>query len=228
MTQIKTTIFIAGDSTACDYNESARPMTGWGQRLPEFFIPAIRVINAALPGRSSKSFIDEGQLALVRDQMQTGDFFLIQFGHNDQKDDAARHTEPESGYRTYLTRYIDVARSKGATPVLLTSVNRYRFDGVGRLIPTHGQYPAAVLGLGAALKAPVIDITEKSRVLFEELGPERALKLFLNLAPNQHPNYPEGVADRTHFAPEGAWAIAKLVVEGIREQDLALAQYLKQ
>jgi lysophospholipase L1-like esterase len=227
MLQIKTTIFIAGDSTACDYEESSRPMTGWGQMLSEFFTKEVRVINAALSGRSSKSFIDEGHLEPIQNQIQTGDFFLIQFGHNDQKEDTERHTEPESDYQTFLTRYIDVARSKGATPVLLTSVNRYRFDDAGRLIPTHGQYPAAMIGLGAALKVAVIDITEKSRVLFEELGPEQALKLFLNLEPNQHPNYPEGVADRTHFAPEGAFAIAKLVVDGIREQGLTLTQYVK-
>lgn len=223
----KTTIFIAGDSTACNYEAARAPRTGWGQVLKTFFNDNVAVQNEAVSGRSSKSFIDEGYLAKILNQIKANDYLLIQFGHNDEKkNDATRYTEPFTTYKSYLTQYINGARAKGAIPVLLTPVNRYKFDANGKVVPTHGDYPKAVLQLGAKLKVPVIDITEKSRILFESLGPEKTFKLFMNLNPGESPNYPNGNKDNTHFTREGATAIAKLVVDGIRENNLPLAKYI--
>ena len=81
--------------------------------------------------------------------------------------------------------------------------------------------------LGEELNVPVIDLGAKSQVLFEAWGETGTKKLFLWLKPGEHPNYPEGVEDNTHFCVTGAVEIAKLVVEGIRELALPLAAYLK-
>ncbi len=220
-------IFIVGDSTACNYPQSQAPRAGWGQILQEFFADEVEVVNAAASGRSSKSFIAEQRLEKVLSSIEPGDYLFIQFGHNDQKPEVERHTDPFTTYQEYLSNYINGAREKGAIPILLTPVNRRNFDANGKLKLTHGDYPAAMIQLGKKLNVPVIDIGAKSQVLFEQWGPEGTKRLFLWLKPGEHPNYPEGVEDNTHFCETGAVEIAKLVVEGIRELDLPLASYLK-
>jgi lysophospholipase L1-like esterase len=224
----KTSVFIAGDSTASFYEPSRFPRTGWGQVLQSFFSDAVIVKNEASSGRSTKSYIDEGRLDKILGQIQAGDYLFIQFGHNDEKmGDIARYTDPKTTFKSYLTQYIKGARAKGAYPVLLTPINRYKFGNDGKLVLTHGDYPQAMLELGAALQVPVIDITQKSRLLFEKLGPEKTFKLFLNLQPGESPNYPKGVKDDTHFTIAGATEIARLIVEGVREANLPLAKCLK-
>ncbi len=224
----KISVFIAGDSTACNYDAARAPRTGWGQVLQNFFTDDVIVQNFAVSGKSSKSFIEEGYLNKIVNLIKPNDYLLIQFGHNDQKvNDLPRYTDPDTTFKSYLTQYINEARAKGAIPVLLTPVVRYRFSGT-TLYSDHGKYPQAMIDLGKELNVPVIDITEKSRQLFESYGPEKTFKLYLNLAPGENPNYPKGVRDNTHFSLAGATEIAKLVVEGIKELNLPLAKYIKQ
>lgn len=226
--QRQITIFIAGDSTASTYPENRAPRAGWGQVFGQFFNEPVRVQNAAVSGRSSKSFIDEGLLNGIWDQIQPGDYLFIQFGHNDEKnEDPLRYTDPATTFRTYLTQYIEGARRKGATPILLTPVNRRKFDA-GTLVLTHGAYVPAIIELASELQVPLIDMCAKSQVLFEQLGEEGAKTVFLWLQPGDSPNYPQGESDNTHFSVTGAYAIAKLVVQGIRELNLPLAAYLKE
>lgn len=223
-------VFIAGDSTASPYDqEEFGPRMGWGQVFHEFFNDKVTIRNYARSGRSSMSYITEGHLMKIANEIKEGDYLLIQFGHNDEKaDDLTRYTEPWTTYQQYLTQYVEVAREKGAIPVLLTPVNRNKFDGMGNLVPTHGDYPAAMIDLAEKLDVPLIDMTEKSKELFESLGPERTKKeIFLHLDKGEHPNYPDGVKDDTHFKDTGAREIAKLIAEGIRELQLPLADYLK-
>ena len=80
------TIFIAGDSTAATYSAKQTPMTGWGQVLQEFTKPGIKVQNRATCGRSTKSFRDEKRWERILRDLKPGDFVMIQFGHNDQKE----------------------------------------------------------------------------------------------------------------------------------------------
>ena len=139
------TLYIAGDSTAAQKYADAAPETGWGMALPFFLHKDLPVANHAVNGRSSKSFVDEGRLAVILRQIRPGDFLLIQFGHNDaKKEDPARYTEPWSTYQSHLRQYIDGARARGARPVLATSVERRKFDAAGKALPTHGDYPAAM------------------------------------------------------------------------------------
>lgn len=223
----KVTIYIAGDSTACNYEAARSPRTGWGQVLEQFFTDQVSVANEAISGRSSKSFIEEGALDRILSRIKPNDYLLIQFGHNDEKkSDPVRYTEPNTTFKTYLTQYIQGARSKGAIPVLLTPINRLGFDGNGKVVPTHGDYPKAMMELAKAEQVPLIDLTEKTKVLMENLGLEKSISLFLHLKPGESPNYPSGSKDNTHLRLEGAMEVARLVVEGIKENNLPVAQYL--
>ncbi|MFC0558279.1 rhamnogalacturonan acetylesterase [Halalkalibacter alkalisediminis] len=219
-------VFIAGDSTASSYAESRSPRAGWGQVLGRFFTSNVTVHNHASSGRSSKSFIDEGRLKVIEAQLMPGDYFLIQFGHNDAKVDKKRYTDPESSYKYYLTHYIEVAHKKGAHPIFLTSIQRRSFDDDGRIIETHGQYPVAMKKLAEEKNVPLIDLTLKSKILFEQLGPDQTKQLFLWIEPGEHPNYVQGIQDDTHFSEYGAREMVELIIEGITEQSLPLARYI--
>lgn len=216
----KLKVFIAGDSTAATKLPSKRPETGWGERIYEFFTEDVEFHNHAVNGRSSKSFINEGRLQNMLDSIGDGDFLFIQFGHNDEKEDIERHTDPFSTYKQYLMRYIEEARKKKANPVLLTSVHRRSFSEDGKLKDTHGDYLKAMRELSIEQNVPLIDIAKKSKILFEKLGPEKTKEIFLWCEPGESENYPEGVHDNTHFSGHGAKAVAELVFEGIIEKDI--------
>lgn len=220
-------IWMAGDSTMSDYDESVAPRMGWGQVLGRFLKPEAVVLNKAASGRSSKSFINEGRLDEIREGIGPGDYFLIQFGHNDEKPDEERRTEPYTTYKQYLKQYINAAREKGAHPVLLTPVERRKFDEAGRLVDTHGEYPAAMKQLAEEEDVPLIDLGAKTRQLLERLGPEESKRLFLWFEPGERENYPEGAQDDTHFSEYGAEQVARLALEGFRELELGLANFIK-
>jgi lysophospholipase L1-like esterase len=215
------TVYLAGDSTVSDYSRNVAPRTGWGQVFNRFFDDKIVVKNEASSGRSSKSFIDEGRLVSVLNQIEKGDYLFIQFGHNDEKiEDPSRYTEPYSTYKSYLKQYIDGARAKQAIPVLVTPVERRRFTEEGIARDSHGEYPAAMKELSLKENVPVIDLTLKSKALFQELGPDRTKDVFLWLEAGENENYPNGIQDNTHFQEAGAEKIARLVLEGIKESKL--------
>ncbi|TDL34264.1 rhamnogalacturonan acetylesterase [Jeotgalibacillus sp. S-D1] len=207
------TVFLAGDSTMADYHSDFAPQAGWGMMLQPLLPPDIRVVNAAMNGRSSKSFIDEGRLSHIKDELSQGDYLLIQFGHNDQKIDPDRHTDPFTSYKENLSHYIEAATDKKSTPILLSPVARRNFDQKGQLLSTHGDYPKAMKEAAEELSVPFIDLTMLSANLLQTLGEEKSKDLFMWLPPHQHSNYPEGVQDNTHFNEKGAAAIANLVVQ---------------
>lgn len=220
------TVYLVGDSTVCNYDEDQAPREGWGQELANFFTGNVKIDNRAASGRSSKSFIEEGKFSPVKELMKKGDYLFIQFGHNDEKDDS-RHTDPYTTFKETLTEYINAARSKGAQPVLITPVARRKFDKNGQIVDTHGSYPAAMIELAKEEDVPYIDLCSKSMALFNKLGPEGTLNIFLHLDAGVSPNYPDGVSDDTHFQKNGAIEIAKLVIEGIKGNNLPLARYIK-
>ncbi|MFC6062982.1 rhamnogalacturonan acetylesterase [Streptomyces ochraceiscleroticus] len=209
------TLHLAGDSTAAQKYADAAPETGWGMALPFFLHRDISVANHAVNGRSSKSFIDEGRLTAVLAELRPGDLLLVQFGHNDEKaEDPARYTEPWTTYQEYLRQYVTEARARGARPVLLTSVERRKFDAGGNALPTHGAYPAAMRALAAEADVPLLDIQEHSLALWQKLGPEET-KTYFNWTPAEQ--------DNTHFNPPGAIAVARLVAAGLRATRLLAA-----
>lgn len=205
-----------GDSTMANKTAKAAPETGWGQVFGEFFTDEVEIHNHAKNGRSTKSFHDEGLWKEVENQLQAGDYVFIQFGHNDQKiKDATRYAAPNTDYKANLKRYVSEALAKGAYPILLTPINRRKFDENGEFVDQHGAYPDAVRSLATEMQVPLIDMYAKSLAFLENLGVEKSKKLYMNLEPNAFPNYPKGLEDNTHFTPEGARVMAKLAAEGL-------------
>ncbi|WP_028610257.1 rhamnogalacturonan acetylesterase [Paenibacillus harenae] len=221
-----TTIYLAGDSTVTD--QETFPYAGWGQMLPLYLKADVAVDNHAKSGRSSRSFIDEGRLAAILEQIKPNDYLWIQFGHNDQKPDKERATEPFGSYKEKLAVYVEEARARGAIPVLVTPVHRRKFDGGGRIIDTHGDYLLGMKQLAAELDVPLIDLAAKSKALYEQLGDEPSKALFMWAYPGEFIHFPEGAQDDTHFQELGAIQIAGLVAEGVRELALSpLHLYLR-
>ncbi|MDF9840611.1 MULTISPECIES: rhamnogalacturonan acetylesterase [unclassified Paenibacillus] len=213
------TLYIAGDSTAALKGAEAKPMAGWGEYLQAHFGPEVIIDNRAINGRSTKSFLEQGRLADIEKDFQPGDYLLIQFGHNDGKhDDPLRFTDPDTEYRHNLRLYIESARSRGGSPVLLTSVSRRLFTADGEPDPLAlGAYPAAMRAVAEETETPLLDIFAASQQLYRKLGIQGSQHLLMHLPPGQHPNYPDGITDDTHFSSEGAKRIAALVAVAIRQ-----------
>ena len=205
------TWYLCGDSTMADYPPEQSPMTGWGQVLEPLLPERARVENDARCGRSSKRFVAEGRLSFIELCLRPGDRLVISFSHNDEKSDPGVHTDPRTTFPEYLSMYIDAARRQGAVPILVTPVPRRRFDEQGRLIPTHGAYPAAMRELAWSRGVPLIDLEKAATQKLEAMGPEAAKSLFCHVAPG-HPNYPDGLTDDTHLQTLGALAMARLFV----------------
>ncbi|MBW2456516.1 MAG: rhamnogalacturonan acetylesterase [Deltaproteobacteria bacterium] len=215
-----TQVWLIGDSTVS-------PQSGWGDSLQPYLASEATVHNRARSGRSSKSFYEEegnywsAHPDAVLNHLEAGDYVLIQFGHNDEKDDVERHTEPGSPpdyqgtFREFLELYIDETRTLGATPVLITPVSRMTFDSGGAHQRTHGDYPAAMIQTGVANNVVVLDLEALSHQRFDDLGEEQTLEL-----------YSDG-EDLTHFPQDKAWRVAEMVVELLTGSPSPLAGYVQ-
>ena len=220
----KIKIFLAGDSTIAIKEPKAFPETGWGMPFVYFWDSTVMVVNKAKNGRSTKTFLSEGLWQSIVDEAGEGDYVFIQFGHNDEaKEKVERYTSPEE-YQNNLTRFINEAKSKKANPVLLTPVSRRKFDKEGKMMQTHEVYSALVREVAKEQKVPLIDLDEKSLDLYQQFGPENSKLLFLQLQAGEHPNYPEGKNDKTHFNELGARLIAQMVLKEIKGLNLELAE----
>lgn len=221
-------IFMIGDSTMSNKETETEPERGWGQMLQLFFTDKVKVSNHARNGRSSKSFLDEGLWQIVLDSLRKGDYVIIQFGHNDQKNDTTRHTDPYSTYKSNLKKYVNETREKGALPVLCTSIVRRIFDEQGNLIDTHGEYPVVTRLVAKEMNVPLLDLQERTMNLISDLGPVKSNVVYLHATPGEYPNRPGGVKDDTHLCIEGATVVARFAVEEMENLTLSVTEYLEQ
>jgi lysophospholipase L1-like esterase len=222
----KTTIFLAGDSTMSIKETKAFPETGWGMPFVYFWDSSINVVNTAKNGRSTKSFILEGIWRSIVNQASEGDYVMIQFGHNDEvKEKTDRYTTPDE-YKNNLTKFIKETREKKAIPILLTPVSRRKFDEKGVALQTHEIYSGLVREVAEKNDVILIDMDKKSIQLFQKFGVENSNLLFLKLKPGEHPNYPDGKDDNTHFNELGARLVAQLMLEEVKSKIPILAQHL--
>ena len=222
------TVYFIGGSTTSDYSPDRYPRMGWGQAMPRFFLPDVRFSNRAAEGRSTKSFRKEGKWQPIMDELLPGDFVFIQFGHNDQKDYKPKlYTKPFTTFSDNLRQYVSDIRSKQATPVLVTSINRRTFNKIDRLENTLGLYPAAMRKIADELDVPLVDLHAMTADLFNSLGPEESKKLFMWLKPGEYDHYPEGVQDDTHLTEAGAETMAEMVIQSLQQQHITLIKYLK-
>lgn len=209
----KIKIFLAGDSTIAIKDTNVYPETGWGMPFVYFWDSTVTVVNRAKNGRSTKTFISEGLWKSVINEAGEGDYVIIQFGHNDAAvTKPERYATPDT-FKMNLARFIKETREKNATPILFTPVSRRKFDKEGRAVETHELYAALVKEVAVQEKADLVDLDELSKTLYQQFGPELSKLLFLQLKPGEHPNYPEGRDDNTHFNELGARLVAQLVLK---------------
>lgn len=193
----------------------AYPETGWGMPFVYFWDSTVTVVNKAKNGRSTSSFRQERLWKQIMDEAGKGDYVFIQFGHNDEVPTKQTYTT-EREFRRNLLQYVKEVKNKRAIPVLLTPVARRKFDDAGKVVGTHDVYSQIVRDIAAENKVALIDLDKKAQVLYQQLGVESSKLLFNHLEKGEHPNYPAGKIDDTHFNELGARKIAQIVLADIR------------
>jgi Lysophospholipase L1 and related esterases len=204
------TIYLLGDSTVCD--QPSEPYASWGQMLTRFFKPEVVIANNAESGESLRSSLASLRLYKVINSIKPGDFLLIQYGHNDEKE-KGDGVGAFTTYKADLKKFVGAARQKRATPILITPVQRRTFDQEGRITNSHGDYPEAVRQVAREENVALIDLHLMSTHFYEALGPERSKLAFKD-------------GDGTHHNNYGSYELAKCIVEGIRTAKLDLVRYL--
>lgn len=205
--QAEFTIHLMGDSTMAPKNlEGGNPERGWGMMFPNFLDRQVSVINYALNGRSTKSFIDRGDWQKVLDNLSAGDYVFIQFGHNDSKQsDPERYAEAFGAYSDNLRLFVDTVRGKGATPVLLTPVSRRWFKENGLDLYCHGDYPQAMKNVAEQTGTILLDMLSLTQQWLQSVGDEGSRPYYMI----QYKN------DNTHTTARGARKLACLACQAI-------------
>jgi lysophospholipase L1-like esterase len=195
------TVYLVGDSTVTD--QPTEPWNSWGQMLPRFLKRGVGLANHAESGESLKSSFAAHRIEKVLSTIRPGDYLFVQFGHNDMKD---RATNALAAYKQNLERVVAAARERGATPVLVTSMERKA--GVER--DTLDEYPATVRRVAKEKNVALIDLHAMSKTLYGALGADIG----------------KAFQDGTHHNNFGSYELARCVVKGIRDAKLDLARFL--
>jgi lysophospholipase L1-like esterase len=219
-------LYIAGDSTVVD--QPSEPWTAWGQILPRFFQPGIAIADHAQSGETIASFNREQRFDKVFSLIQPGDYFFLQFNHNDRRIDPVTHQPlvPLDEYKRLLVEFIDRTQKAGATPVLVTAMNRRSFDATGHIVNTLGDYADVMREVAKQKNVTLIDLNAMSKVLFEAMGPDGTLKAFMHYPMGSFPGQTKEYKDDVHFNGYGAYELARCMVMGIRASKLPIAKFL--
>lgn len=199
----KPLIVLIGDSTVTD-------TSGWGLGFKRYLNQNAECTNTAANGRSSRSFINEGRWKRALELK--GDYYLIQFGHNDEHGKGPdRETDANTTYHDLMARYVDEARAIGAKPILVTSLVRRQWDksGNGKINSTLEPYVEAVKKLAAEKNVPLIDLHARSKELCERLGKQKCIELSPIKGTNE--------IDNTHLNEKGSVIFGQLVVQELVE-----------
>lgn len=222
----KVRIFLAGDSTCSIKEQKYYPETGWGMPFAFFWNTDVEVINKAKNGRSTKTCITEGIWSSIMNEIKPGDYVFIQFGHNDEVPTKVNtYTTPDQ-FKANLEKFVTETRNKSGNPILLTPVSRRSFDSLGVALQTHPEYSPYVIEISQKLNVPLIDLDAKSRAMYQQMGVEDSKLLFVQLKPGEHPNYPNGKIDNTHFNELGARLVAQLVLQEMKNLKLGICDYV--
>lgn len=217
------TVFLAGNSTVVDQDDE--PWCGWGQILPRFLNDKVSVANYAESGEAGNSFISAKRFAKILTKMKKGDYLFIEFGHNDQKQEG-ESKGPYKSYQKSLKQMIDETRKKGATPILVTPMNRRSFDENGKIINTLGDFPDAMRQLAKKQNVMLVDLNSMSKTLYEAWGDEASKKAFVHYPSGTFPNQTQPLADNTHFNSYGGYEICKCVLKGLIDNGSPLKKYI--
>lgn len=213
------TVYIAGDSTVQTYRSSYAPQQGWGAYLENYITSDYTVANKAIAGRSSKSFYDQGRLQSILDEIDEGDFLLVQFAINDSAASIADRYAPVCGgipgtsgsYEWYIAQYIEGVKAKGATPVLVTTTIGLKAYSNGKFVNSYGDYCDAMKKLAEYYNIPCVDLNTLMVNHYNSIGYDVAYMYHMC-------SVTDGSTDMTHFTETGANAVAKLIAEELNRQ----------
>ncbi len=220
------TLYIVGDSTVRNgQGNGSNGQWGWGDLIGVYFDPTkINVVNWALGGRSSRTFITEGHWQQVVNALKPGDFVMIQFGHNDggpiNDNSRARGSLKGTGdetqeidnmlthqheivhtYGWYMRKYITDTRAKGATPIICTMIPRKIWKN-GKIVRNKNDYAGWAEQVANQEHAPLIDLNEIIAERYDAMGPEKVNPLFAD--------------EHTHTTLAGAELNAEAVIAGLK------------
>ena len=214
---VSPTLYLCGNSTVVD--QSNEPWASWGQMVPRFLDDSLSVANYAESGLAAASFLTQNRWAKIYSLLRPGDYVILEFGHNDQKADGRVGNGAYYAFSHQVKQILDQCRAKGATFILCTPTMRRSFkDGV--VVNTHKDYPAAVRDIARREGLLCIDLQDMTKAFYEAMGPEKSTQAFVHYPANTWPDQPTALADNTHFNPYGAYEIAKMVLQGIRQSNL--------
>jgi lysophospholipase L1-like esterase len=223
------TIWIVGDSTVSSFTDNYfYPRYGWGTQIGNYLDGSFNIKNLALSGRSSKSYTADPEYKTLLSGMKSGDYLLIGFGHNDEKPELDRYTNPNGTYQdpgsfanSLYENYIKPAQAAGTKVILSTPIVRRTETGIWSNSNLHitdtvgefpgGDYPQAIRDLGKTLNIPVVDMTNLTKTLYDQLGPSETLNLHAWTSSN-----PASVDD-THTNIWGGRYNAYLLTKAIKE-----------
>ena len=220
-----TTVFLCGNSTVVD--QENEPWASWGQMITRWFGPQVAIANFAESGLSCTSFLAQLRLDKILSQLKQGDYVIVEFGHNDEKEKKAGDGAWYS-YSRNLKIFADRVKAAGGHIIFCTPTARRAFNNDHKTINnTHGDYPEAMKTVARREQVPVVDLTQMSTTFYETLGEEGSKKSLVHYPANTFPGQDKPLADNTHFNPFGAWEIAKMVVMGLKQINSPLAGYLR-
>ncbi len=235
-----TKIYVVGDSTFSPFDDPYYyPRFGIGTKLQGYLNEKkVEVINLAMSGRSSKSFLTEPNYKALVNSIKKGDYLVIGFGHNDEKTEEARYTNPNGSKETagsfknsLYVNYVKLALDKKATPILCTPIVRrapgkayegnYVHVTTGTSEFAGGDYPKAIRELAAECKVPLVDNTAYTKSLYESLGDDKTVKFHAWLG------HKPGSVDNTHLNTYGASVLAYNVVQEVAKQNKDFSKLVK-
>lgn len=239
-------IYVVGDSTVCAFNDNYYiPRYGYGTQLYNYInCDQNQIVNLAISGRSSKSFLTEANYSTLTSSISAGDYLIIGFGHNDEKsDEPARFTDPAGAYDQPTTakgdsfqyilneKYVKVAKEKGATPILCTPIVRYDEKGAytGSVVhnTSDGDYAAAIKTLGQATGTTVVDLTTITKNIYSADNAGAAkFHAYTSYTLEGTNKTPSGM-DKTHINKYGAKTVAYRFSQEIKNSDCGLKNNVK-
>ncbi len=220
-----TTVFLCGNSTVVDQEDE--PWASWGQMITRWFTPQVAIANYAESGLSCTTFLAQLRLDKILTQLKPGDYVIVEFGHNDEKEKKAGDGAWYS-YSRNLKIFADRVREAGGNIIFCTPTARRFFNDDHKTIKnTHGDYPEAMKTVARRENVPVIDLTAMSTAFYEALGEEGSKRSLVHYPANTFPGQDKPLADNTHFNPFGACEIAKMVVMGLKQIGCPLTEHLR-
>ena len=229
------TVYVAGDSTVSTYTNSSIHQAGWGQFLQDYLVTNAKVMNKAVGGMTSRHFIEAGYLDAIIAAVKPGDYLLVQFGTNDGNTTATYtlsgsttaipyYLDPQTDFKTYLTKYVDAMKAKSATAVFVTPPPRHSCNA-GETGVRNGllAYATAMKELGPTLNTPVVDLNAMTIAYLASVTCETSGSTFYLVKA-------DGTTDGTHFQETGANVMAGLIAKGttgISTLGIPLSAYVK-